>query len=251
MSDRLQGRVAIVTGAGQGIGRGVALALAGEGARVALVGRTEAKVQAVAEEVGQRGGSAWAIHCDVSDRAQVDRMVQEVIEQAGQLDILVNNAQAFTFVSLEDCTVEDLDLLYRSGVLGTFHCSQAALPHLKERGGSIINFGTSSALTADPTFGPYAMAKEAIRAMTKVAASEWGPHGIRVNAVCPTALSPAFQAYADANPEAAAAMASARPLGRMGDPELDIGRAVVAIASDDLRYLTGATLMLNGGRVYL
>lgn len=251
MSQRLVGKVAIVTGGGQGIGRGIALALASAGADVALVGRTPATLEAVAAEVAERGGSASAHPADVGVRSEVDAVVAEVVALRGRLDLLVNNAQSIVFRTLEEATEEDLDLLYRSGVLGTFFCSRAALPHLRETKGSIVNLGTSASFTADPTFGPYAMAKEAIRAMTKVAASEWGPDGIRVNCICPSAASPAFLAYEEANPEAARAMAAARPLGRIGDPELDIGAAVVALASEDLRYLTGGTLMLNGGRVYL
>lgn len=251
MTARLADQVAIVTGAGQGIGRGVALALASAGAKVALLGRTSSKLEAVAEEVGARGGVATVRQVDVGARPEVDAAVESVVAELGRLDVLVNNAQSFVFRTLEDTTEEDLEMLYRSGVLGTFFCSRAALPHLRRTQGSIVNFGTSSAMTADPTFGPYAMAKEAIRAMTKVAASEWGPDGIRVNCICPSAASPAFLAYEQANPSAAQRMAAERPLGRIGDPEADIGGAVVALASDDMRYLTGATLMLNGGRVYL
>ena len=241
----------IVTGAGQGIGRGVALAFADRGYRVAVVGRTPHKVERTRDEIAERGGSALALGCDVADRHQVDDMVARVVDEWGRLDVLVNNAQAFEFKLLDDCDADDVRLHYESGVLGTFHCMQAARPHLGRHGGSIVNFGTSSALTGEARFGPYVMAKEAIRGLTKVAATEWGPDGIRVNCVCPSAWSPAFEAYAAAHPDEARRMAEARPLGRMGDAEADIGRAVAALASSDFAYLTGATLMLNGGRVHL
>lgn len=251
MTARLEGHVAIVTGAGQGIGRGAALQLARAGAAVALAGRTASKLEVVAAEVEAEGGRALALPTDVTDRAQVDHLVATTVEAFGRVDVLVNSAQGFVFRTLEEATDDDIDLAYRSGVLGSLATMQACLPHLRARGGSIVNFGTSSAITGEPTFGPYAMAKEAIRALTRVAASEWGPHGIRVNCICPTAATPPYLAFEAANPDAAHQMAAARPLGRIGDPEADIGAAVVALASEDLRYLTGATLMLNGGRVYL
>jgi len=249
--DRLQGTVAVVTGAGQGIGRGTALALAKEGASVAVVGRTGAKVTAVADEITALGGTAIAVTCDIGFRDQVDAMVERTVSELGVVNALVNNAQSFVFKRLEDLDLADLDVAYQSGPIGAFNCMQACLPHLRAGGGSIVNMATSAGLTGEPTFGAYAMAKEAVRALTKVAANEWGPYGITVNAICPSAITPAFEAFADANPEVAERMAADRPLGRLGDAETDIGRAVVSLLSDDMRYLTGATLMLTGGRVLL
>lgn len=248
---RLDGTVAIVTGAGQGIGRGTAIALAKEGARVAVVGRTEHKVVQVAEEIAALGGVAEPLVCDVGHRDQVDAMVEATVERLGTVRALVNNAQDFVFKPLEEITEADLEITLSSGLMGSFNCMQACLPHLKVGGGSVVNMATSAGLTGEKTFGAYAMAKEAVRALTKVAATEWGPYGITVNAVCPSAISPAFEAFAEREPEVAARMAADRPLGRMGDAELDIGRAVVSLVSDDMRYLTGGTLMLTGGRVLL
>lgn len=128
---------------------------------------------------------------------------------------------------------------------------QACLPYLKQRGGSIVNFGSPAAITGDATFGAYAAAKEAIRAFTKVAAREWGRYGIRANVICPAALSPAAAAFRDSHPERFEAVIGETPLGRMGDPKEDIGQAVVALVGDDLRYLTGATLVLDGGRTLI
>lgn len=136
--------------------------------------------------------------------------------------------------------------------MGTLYGMQAALPHLRAHGGgSIVNFGSGTAIRGDQTFGAYAMAKEAIRGLSRVAAREWGPYGIRVNVVVPTALSPSAAEYMAANPEIAERINAEIPLGRTGDPERDIGRAVAALVSDDLCYLTGATLMLGGGRTLL
>jgi NAD(P)-dependent dehydrogenase (short-subunit alcohol dehydrogenase family) len=251
VAGRLAGRRALVTGAGQGIGRGVARALARAGAAVGLVGRTEASLRRVEAEIHLLGGRAVVAVADVGQRAQVDAAVRHVAGELGGLDVVVNNAQSFVFRPVEDLTDEDLSLTLSSGPIGTLHVMQAALPWLREGGGVVVNFATSSGLTGEANFGAYAMAKEAIRGLTRVAATEWGPLGIRANCVCPTAASPAIAAWIEANPERAAEMEAARPLRRMGDPEEDIGRAVVAVASDDLSYLTGATLMLNGGRVYL
>jgi 2-hydroxycyclohexanecarboxyl-CoA dehydrogenase len=248
---KLTGRVALVTGAGQGVGRGVALAMAEEGASVVLAGRTASKVEAVAEGVRALGASALACACDVGVRAEVDAAVAAAVKRFGRLDVLVNNAQSSTQAPLEDTTEDEVELAWRSGSLGTFYGMQAAFPHLKERGGVVINFGSTTALIGDPSFGAYAMAKEAIRGLSRVAAKEWGRYGIRVNVVVPTALSPAALAFRDSNPERFAGYLELIPLGRMGDPQDDIGRAVAALASDDLQYLTGATLMLNGGRVLL
>ena len=248
MTGRLAGRVALVTGAGQGIGRGTALALAKEGAKVALVGRTLSKCEAVAAEIADLGGTAVAITCDVGVREQVDAAVDAAVQAFGGIDILVNNAQSSVQARLEDTTEEDIELAWRTGALATFYAMQAALPHLKASGrGSIVNFGSSTAIEGNVAFGAYAMAKEAIRGLSRVASREWGRFGIRVNVIVPNALSPSSEDFREAHPERFAKMEARVPLGRVGDPEADIGRAVVALAADDLTYLSGQTLMLTGG----
>ncbi len=248
MRGRLEGRVALVTGAGQGIGRGTALALAKEGAAVALVGRTLAKCEAVAAEITDLGGRALPIACDVSVRERVDVAVSVTVKAFGGIDILVNNAQSSVQAKLEDTTDVDIELAWRTGAMATFYAMQSAFPHLRASGrGSIVNFGSSTAIEGNVAFGAYAMAKEAIRGLSRVASREWGRFGIRVNVIVPNALSPASLDFRDAHPERFARMEARVPLGRVGDPENDIGRAVVALAADDLTYLSGQTLMLTGG----
>jgi 2-hydroxycyclohexanecarboxyl-CoA dehydrogenase len=248
---RLDGKVAIVTGAGQGVGRGIALALAADGARVVVAGRTLDKVERVAKEIAERGDSALPVRCDVSVRADIDALVATTVGEYGTIDILVNNAQSSSQGRLETITEADIGRNLGSGPIAALWCMQACLPHLKKHGGTVINLGSSTGVLGDPGFGAYAMAKEAIRGLTKVAAREWGRYGITVNVICPAAASPASEAFFEAHPEHRARIEREIPLGWFGRAEEDIGRACVALASDDLGYLTGATLMLDGGRCIL
>ncbi len=248
MNGVLAEHVALVTGGGQGIGRGVSHALAKAGAAVAVVGRTESKCVAVADELTALGARAIAVKCDVTKRADVDAAVSRTVEEFGGLDILVNNAQSSNQGALVDVTVEDIELSWHSGAMATFYAMQAAFPHLKASANPcIVNFGSTTAIEGNKGFGAYAMAKEAIRGLSRVAAREWGPHGIRVNIIVPNALSPAMEEFRDANPERFERMQKAVPLGRVGDPETDIGGAVVALADKNLTYMSGQTLMLTGG----
>lgn len=248
MTARLTGTVALVTGAGQGVGRGAAIALAKEGASVVLAGRTVSKCEQVVKEIESLGGRALALACDVAERGQVDAAMAATVEWGGGLDALVNNAQSSVQKPLADTTDDDVELCWRSGPMATLYAMQAALPHLRSRGGgAIVNFGSSTAISGNATFGAYAMAKEAIRAVSRVAAREWGRYNIRVNVVVPNALTPSAEQFRDEHPQRFAQMESVVSLRRVGDPEADIGRAVVALVGNDLAYLTADTLMLTGG----
>jgi NAD(P)-dependent dehydrogenase (short-subunit alcohol dehydrogenase family) len=250
--DALSDKVAIVTGAGQGVGRGVALALAGEGARVAVLGRTESKCVAVADEIRERGGEAISLRCDVENRDDVNASVAATIASWGQLDILVNNAQALVYKSVRKIDEADMEAMWQSGPMGTLRFMQECFPHLRERQGCVVNMGSGSSILPQATMSGYAMAKEAIRVLTRVSALEWGKFGIRVNAVCPLADTPGFGEFKNANPGAFESMVLPLvPLGRLGDVETDIGRSVVYLCSADGGYVTGTTLMVDGGYNYL
>ena len=249
--NRLENKVAIVTGAGQGVGRGVALALAGEGAWVAVVGRTLAKCEAVVAEIEARGGRAIALLCDVESRAAVDATVTETLAAFGRLDILVNNAQTLIYKSVRKITDDDMQSMWQSGPMGSLRLMQSSFDHLRAAKGCVINMGSGSSIMPQPAMGGYAMVKEAIRVLTRAAAVEWGKHGVRVNAICPLAETPGWDFFVGETPGSDSAILASIPLGRMGQPEADIGRAAVYLASEDAAYVTGTTLMVDGGYNYL
>jgi NAD(P)-dependent dehydrogenase (short-subunit alcohol dehydrogenase family) len=246
----LEGQVAIVTGGGQGVGRGVALAVAAEGAKVAVVGRTLAKCEAVVAEIGEGDGEAIAVGCDVEHRDQIESAVDRVVAHWGRLDLLVNNAHTKVFQSIRRLTDADMETMWQSGPLATFRFMQAAFPHLRESKGCVINMGSGSGILPHGAMSGYAMTKEAVRSLSRVGAVEWGRFGIRVNSICPLAESPGLDEFGSATSAVDDVLASI-PLGRWGDPESDIGRGVVYLAGPDGKYITGTTLMIDGGYNYL
>ncbi len=247
--EQLGGRVALVTGAGQGIGQGIALALAGAGASVALVGRTREKLEKTEALVGERGGRSLAIECDVTDPDRVAAAVARTVETLGGLDIVVNNAQEFGFGPIAQLDLTGLDAGWRSGVLGTLHVMQAAYPHLS--GGVVINVSSSAAASPSAGTGGYAAVKAAIEAISRSAAVEWAADGIRVLTLVPFARTPAVAAVLDGNAEIEEQVLAEVPMGRWGEVESEIGRTVVFAASADASFMTGTSLVVDGGSTYL
>ncbi|TDD33747.1 SDR family oxidoreductase [Actinomadura sp. KC06] len=246
----LSGKVAIVTGAGQGVGQGIALALASEGAAIAALGRTRATLDATCEQARARSAKADAFVCDVADTDAIPGVVDAVAESFGAIDILVNNAYSGAYGPLLSMSDAKFQKGFITGPFAAFAFMKACHPHMKARGGgSIVNLVTSAMVRWDPaTYGAYAAAKQALRSLTRTAAAEWGPDGIRANNIAPHALSPGLKWWAEQNPEAAEEFRKTIPLGYVGDCEEDIGRAVVAIVQPAMRYLTGATVPLDGGQ---
>jgi len=246
---RLDGRVALVTGAGQGIGRGIALVLAREGAKVCVAELKEHRGERTVQEIRTAGGEALAIVADVGRKADVERMVEEGVRRYASLDVLVNNAHGFgARAPLEQIPDEQFDLSWTSGVKGTWWAMCAARPHMAARSwGRIINMVSLAADRGDAGLGEYNAAKAGIAALTRTAAREWGRQGITANAIAPGAWTRRGQDYAARDPEGFARAMAARPIGRLGDPETDIAPVALFLATDDSRFVTGHVLYVDGG----
>jgi NAD(P)-dependent dehydrogenase (short-subunit alcohol dehydrogenase family) len=248
----LSGKVAVVTGAGRGIGKGIAFALAREDAAVAVLDRDAHTASETAAELHAIGARALPVICDVSRSPAVDDAVVHIDAQLGGLDILINNAQALRAqVPFEDHSDADFDLAIDTGLRGTFHMMRAAFPLLARNGGRIVNVASSAGTHGQAGLAAYAAAKEGIRGLTKVAANEWGRHGILVNVICPAVLSEPARKWGEENPDLMAEFLARRPISRHGDAEADIGRTVVFLSGPDSSFITGQTLMVNGGGTIL
>ena len=244
----LDNKVAIITGAGKGIGEGEAYALAKEGAKVVVVSRTLGDVEKVADNVQQLGGEALPMACDVRLKSDVDRVVAATIEKFGGVDILVNNAQImFEPHAIETWTEQEMRDIWDSGFLGTWLFMVACFPHMKENGGRIVNTGSAAGF-GDNYVGHagYGPAKEAVRSLTRYAAREWGQYGINVNVINPFAWTAAAADFFDNDQEKLLNVANI-PLPRIGDCEKDIGRTVVFLCGPDSGMITGCTISADGG----
>lgn len=247
----LERKVALVTGAGQGVGQGIAFALAEAGADLVIAGRTGAKLIETARTISERGGNALASRCDVRSPDDLARVVDECVRHYGGLQILVNNAQEVPLGSLHAVTDESFLAGFESGPLATLRLMKLAYPHLKGDG-CIVNLGTAAAKRWDMAgYGAYAAVKEAIRSLTRAAACEWGPDGIRTNVILPHAKSPGLVWWMQANPEEAEAFQRTIPQRRLGECEEDIGRFVVQLCSEGSRYVNGQTIAVDGGQAFL
>lgn len=249
MADILKGRAALVTGGGQGVGQGIARALAAEGANVLIAQRNLEAAEAEAEHLRRTCGvHAVARQVDVTVRAEVDAMVAAALADFGRLDILVNNAGGSFSKRVENHTDEDMEGAFLLNYWSAFWAMRAAFPAMKSQGyGRIINLGSLNGVNAHMFTVAYNASKEAVRALTRTAAVEWGGHGITANVICPSALSPAARDYFDSNPEMAQAILGQVPVGRFGESAADIGPVAVFLASEASAYMTGNTLYVDGG----
>lgn len=252
--NRLEGKVAIVTGAGRGIGRGIALAYGREGAKVAVVSRTAATVDEVVDQIRVEGGEALGVTCDVGHADQIAEMIERTVATFGTVDILVNNAQGFgteakptgtpDFIDLEVFPEDEWEYTMRTGPTATLRAMKGVFPYMKDGGGKIINFGSRRGQIGHAKTLAYNCAKEAIRALSRTAAREWGPYGINVNVINPLVMSNSLKTF---NAQGHKGALDQVPLRRYGDAEKDAGSLAIFLASSESDYLTGMTFMLDGG----
>ena len=258
----LTGKTAIITGAGRAvlsdgrcgsIGYGIATAYAKEGANLVITGRNMKKLEDAKEELERLYGiQVLILQADVNAGADNEAVVGEVVKQTmekfGRIDVLINNAQASASgVPLAEHTTDQFNLALYSGLYAAFYYMKACYPHLAETKGSVINFASGAGLFGNFGQCAYAAAKEGIRGLTRVAATEWAKDGINVNIICPLAWTAQLENFEKAYPDAFKANVKMPPAGHYGESELEIGRVCVQLASPDFKYLTGETLTLEGG----
>ena len=246
---RLKGRVAVITGGGQGVGWGISRRFAREGAALLLAQRNADNGERAAQELRQEFGvTVDFLKTDVTVRGEVDRMVAHAVERLGGLDILVNNAGGSFPKKLENHTDEDMARGLDLNFWSAFWAMRAAFPHMKAKGrGRIINLGSLNGVNAHMFTAQYNVGKEAIRALSRTAAVEWTQFGINTNVICPATTSPATEVYQRDFPEMMEGMMQQIPRRRLGDPEKDVGGVAAFLASDDSAHVTGMTFFVDGG----
>jgi NAD(P)-dependent dehydrogenase (short-subunit alcohol dehydrogenase family) len=251
-SKALAGKVAIVTGAGQGIGAAIAEGFAAEGARVIITGRTMSKLEEVAVRIAAAGGTCIPIEALAGNREHAELTVKRAIGEWGRVDGLVNNAHTFTdYLTIEDPKMEENCMTdFQSCFFGSLQLMQLCHPHMVEQGGgSIINMGSSYSIRCEPGFLAYAASKEALRALTRTAAREWGRKGIRVNTILPSALTPKSIWYLEESGTYDLELSKVA-MGRFGEAQ-DIAPTCVFLVSDASNFVTGQTIGVEGGAVML
>ncbi len=257
---KLDGKVVIVTGAGRGIGKGIALHLAKEDAKVVVASRNKDTVDDVVRQIHDMKKSAVGVTVDVGNREQVNRMVERAVKAFGPVEVLVNVAQSWGSPNrhdlsppetpLEEIPEEEWDHTFRTGLKGTLYGMTAVFPSMKEhRWGRIINFGSPLAMAGKARMAAYNITKEAIRSLSLTAAHEWAAYGITVNCILPAILTDSMKDHFQDQAVLEAFMKQL-PMGRLGDPEKDAGGLVAFLASDDASYLTGLSIILDGGAAH-
>jgi len=258
----LKGKTAIITGAGRAvlsdgrcgsIGYGIATAYAKEGANLVITGRNLQKLEDAKEELERLYGiEVLVIQADVNENSDnesvVGDVVRQTIEKFGSIDVLINNAQASASgITLALHTTEQFNLAMYSGVYAAFYYMKACYPYLKETKGTVVNFASGAGLFGNFGQCAYAAAKEGIRGLSRVAATEWAKDGINVNVICPLAWTAQLEQFQKAYPEAFEKNVQTPPVGHFGDAETEIGRVCVQLANPDFKYMTGETITLEGG----
>lgn len=249
MNYDMSGKVTIITGGGKWIGFGIATAFAKAKSNLVITGRTESTLLKAKEELEDKYGvKVLAITADGGYEDQVKGAIDKVVEEFGRIDVLINNAQASkSGLKLIEHTKEDFDLAINSRLYAVFNFMKFAHPYLKEIKGSVINFASGAGLFGRDGQSSYAAAKEGIRGLTRVAATEWGPDGININIVCPLVMTEQLEQWREEYPEIYDKTIQGIPLQRFGDAEKDIGGTCLFLASDAASYISGETLTLQGG----
>lgn len=246
---QLNEKVAIVTGAGQGIGKGISLCLAKRGVKIVCTGRRIEPLEETIKEIKELGGEAMAMQCDSADRIRVHEVVKKTVEVYGSVDVMINNAQGLPGkASVEDTTYNDMYFAWNTGTMGSLNYMQECFTYMKEqKEGRIINFASATGMFGYEGCLAYAANKEAIRGLTKIAGKEWAKYGITVNCVLPGAESPAAKEWAKKFPEQYKEIISKQPMRRLGDAEDDIGPIIAFLAGPDSKYYSAQCLLVDGG----
>lgn len=245
------GKTVIITGGGKGggIGYGISTAFAKAGANLVITGRNTKKMEDAKEELERLYGiRVLPVQADGGNEEQVRNVIDRTVKEFGAIHVLINNAQnSASGLMLTEHTKEDFDRAIYSGLYAAFFYMKHAFPYLKETKGSVINFGSGAGLFGKTGQASYAAAKEGIRGLTRVAATEWGPYGINVNVICPLVMTDALEQWKAAYPDVYEQTIKGIPLGRFGDAEKDIGGTCLYLASEAASYISGETITMQGG----